>query len=150
MTENINSIGRFVSAHGFAFSGAISEISGGKKRNHWMWYVFPQLRGLGRSPNATFYGIADIEEARAFLAHPTLGKNLREISNVLLSLPEECTAESVFGTIDALKLHSSMTLFAVASGEQSSVFDGVLTRYFGGERDARTLELLKTKNKPQT
>ncbi|HEX8025268.1 MAG TPA: DUF1810 domain-containing protein, partial [Candidatus Limnocylindrales bacterium] len=116
---------RFVRAQQRAYHLALHEIRGGRKTSHWMWFVFPQLAGLGRSEMARAYSIADLAEAQAYLGHPILGPRLREISRVTLELPAEVTGESVFGEIDALKLRSSMTLFALAAPDEV-VFRDVL------------------------
>ena len=131
---------RFLPAHRRDYPDALREIRGGRKRSHWMWYIFPQLRGLGYSSTADYYGIRDGAEARAFLADPYLGASLREISQALLELPGD-DAYAVFGYPDHLKLCSCMTLFAAVS-EPGSVFRRVLEKYFQGQPDRRTLELL--------
>ena len=131
---------RFVTAQAAAFDEALAELRAGRKRSHWMWFVFPQLAGLGNSPTAWFYGIRSRVEARAYLAHPTLGARLRECAQLLLDLHGR-SADEVFGYPDVLKLRSCMTLFdVVADGE--SCFSAVLDKYYGGERDARTLQLM--------
>lgn len=135
------SVKRFEEAQQRDYETALAEIRSGQKRSHWMWYIFPQLKGLGRSPTAQYYGIADQEEAREFLNHPVLGAHLREISQALLELTIS-DANEVFGFPDNLKLCSSMTLFAKISGEENSVFHQVLDKYFGGKWDDQTLRLL--------
>lgn len=135
------SVKRFEKAQQRDYETALAEIRSGQKRSHWMWYIFPQLKGLGRSPTAQYYGIADQEEAREFLNHPVLGTHLKEISRALLELTTS-DADAVFGFPDNLKLCSSMTLFAKVSGEENSVFHQVLDKYFGGKWDDRTLRLL--------
>lgn len=135
------SVKRFEKAQQRDYETALGEIRSGQKRSHWMWYIFPQLKGLGRSPTAQYYGIADQEEAREFLNHPVLGTHLKEISRALLELTTS-DADEVFGFPDNLKLCSSMTLFAKVSGEENSVFHQVLDKYFGGKWDDRTLRLL--------
>ena len=132
---------RFVRAQQRAYHLALHEIRGGRKTSHWMWFVFPQLAGLGRSEMARAYAIADLAEAQAYLADPVLGPRLREISRATLELPAEVTGDSVFGEIDALKLRSSMTLFALAAPDDV-VFRDVLDRYFDGEPDPLTVRLL--------
>ena len=119
----------------------LGEIKAGHKRTHWIWYVFPQLKGLGRSPNAHHYGINDIDEASAYLQHPILGRRLMEISRALLELKTSDPA-SVMGYPDDIKLKSSMTLFAAVPGADP-VFEKVLKKYFFASRDARTLQLLE-------
>jgi uncharacterized protein (DUF1810 family) len=131
---------RFVDAQRRNYSQALAELAAGKKRTHWMWYVFPQLLGLGSSPMAERYAIASLDEARAYLAHPVLGPRLRECAATLLAL-ESRTARDVLGSPDDLKLRSSATLFASVA-EPQSPFEQLLTRYYAGIPDARTLELL--------
>ncbi|MET0240639.1 MAG: DUF1810 domain-containing protein [Sphingobium sp.] len=132
---------RFVSAQEGVYPVALGEIRAGHKRSHWMWFVFPQLRGLGRSATAVHYGIASIDEARAYAAHPVLGGRLRECVAALQGLPQRISAEQVFGAVDAMKLRSSLTLFAAAVPEEA-LFADALERWFGGERDDATLDLL--------
>lgn len=136
-------LNRFINAQKGDYEIAREEIRNGKKRSHWMWYIFPQIRGLGRSSMAYRYGIESLEEARAYLADPVLGGNLREISGILLGL-ETNDAYRVFGSPDDMKLRSSMTLFALVS-EEGSVFHGVLDKFFGGRMDSRTLQMLGLK-----
>lgn len=135
---------RFVEAHEKGdpapYSVALTEIRQGRKYDHWMWYIFPQLRDLGRSSRAYIYGIVDLAEAKDYLADPYLGGHLREITEVLLQL-ESNDAVHIFGSIDAKKLRSSMTLFALAAGE-NSIYGKVLEKYFGGKKDDCTLRLL--------
>ena len=124
---------RFVDAQQLSYAWALREMQQGRKQTHWMWYIFPQLRGLGRSYNSQYYGIADIHEARAYLAHPVLGARLREISSVLLTLDGN-DPRAVMGSPDDKKLQSSMTLFANAT-EDNGVFLAVLEKYYGGAQD---------------
>jgi uncharacterized protein (DUF1810 family) len=132
---------RFVAAQdGGTYEQALSEIRDGRKRSHWMWFVFPQLAGLGRSETARFYAIADLAEARAYLAHPVLGPRLVECADTLAGLDTR-DAVAVFGGIDAQKLHSSMTLFARAAPDEP-VFAAVLDQYFGGANDDGTTSRL--------
>ena len=119
---------------------ALQEIRSGRKRSHWMWYIFPQIQGLGFSSTAQYYAIRDLQEAKDYLAHPVLGPRLREISSALLSL-EGLSAHQIFGFPDVLKLCSCMTLFAAVTGE-NSVFQRVLDAYYHGRKDDRTLEIL--------
>ncbi len=131
---------RFVDAQAAVWEDVRAELQAGRKHTHWMWFVFPQLKGLGRSGTARFYGMAGAEEARAYLAHPVLGARLRECCELLLRL-QGLGAVDVFGAVDALKLRSSLTLFdAVAPG--CALFGDCLQRYFDGQRDPLTLELL--------
>ena len=135
---------RFRDAHRRDFAQAYAEIQNGYKETHWMWYIFPQIQGLGRSSTAQYYAISDIEEAVEFLSDPYLGDNLRAISKELLSKATN-NAEDIFGHIDAMKLKSSMTLFHVAGEmcDENRVFYDVLTKYFNGEFDEKTLELIE-------
>lgn len=130
---------RFVEAQKHSYSTALSEIKSGRKRSHWMWYIFPQIKGLGYSSTAQYYAIQSREEAEAYLEHPALGKRLVEISEELLKL-KSSNAREVFGYPDDMKLKSSMTLFFLVSGE--TVFRQVIDKFFGGEMDERTKELL--------
>ena len=123
-------VGRFLAPQSTAYPDALAELQQGQKRTHWMWFIFTQLRGLGRSDTAWFYGIADLDEAKAYLAHPVLGERLHQISSLLLTLPQK-DAGAVFGYTDAMKLRSSMTLFALAE-EGDNVFRQVLQEYFRG------------------
>jgi len=132
---------RFVIAQRGTYDRAFAEVRAGRKSSHWMWFVFPQLAGLGRSETSRAYAIADLAEARAYLEHPVLGPRLREITGALLALPKTATAEAVFGSIDAVKLRSSMTLFARAAPEEP-VFRAVLERFFDGSPDPLTDALL--------
>ena len=131
---------RFVAAQDGIYPEALAELRRGRKQTHWMWFVFPQLVGLGRSGTARFYGIASAAEARAYLAHPVLGPRLRESARAALSHKER-SAEAIFGVVDAMKLGSSMTLFA-AVADDPHPFAAVLEAFFGGERDPATLALL--------
>jgi uncharacterized protein (DUF1810 family) len=131
---------RFVQGQRESYLRALAEIKSGRKRTHWMWYVFPQLEGLGSSPTAVRYSIKSLDEARAYLAHPVLGPRLVECSEAALALPD-ASAHDVFGSPDDWKLHSSATLFALVS-PSGSVFERLLDKYFHGERDANTLRLL--------
>jgi uncharacterized protein (DUF1810 family) len=129
---------RFVAAQEGVYPTALAEIRRGAKRSHWMWFVFPQIAGLGRSPMAQHYAIGGLAEAQAYLADAVLGPRLRECVAALQDLPP-LSAEAVFGTIDAQKLRSSLTLFAAAGG--GAMFDAAIERWFGG-KDAATLDLL--------
>src|SRR4051812_36081682 len=131
---------RFVLAQEGVYDDAVRELRAGRKTSHWMWFVFPQIAGLGRSPTAQRYAIGSLDEAEAYLAHPVLGERLRECARLLTEL-EGRSAEQVFGGLDAQKLRSSMTLFArAAPGEP--LFADVLAKYFGGEKDLATLQRL--------
>ena len=131
---------RFVKAQKYDYDTALREIRSGRKRSHWMWYIFPQLQGLGYSSTAQYYGIRDLEEAQDYMEHPVLGPRIVEISEALLVL-DTSDASAVMGYPDDLKLRSSMTLFELAAPEQP-VFGRVLEKYYSGHRDRRTLELL--------
>jgi uncharacterized protein (DUF1810 family) len=133
---------RFVQAQDAAgtYSRALSELRAGHKASHWIWFVFPQIEGLGRSTTARAYAIASLGEARAYLEHPLLGPRLRECADALLALDGE-DAEAVMGSIDAVKLRSSMTLFAHADPSENR-FPAVLRKFYGGEEDEATLRLL--------
>ena len=132
---------RFLQAQEPVWPRVIAELQAGKKRTHWMWFVFPQIKGLGRSDMAQRYAIQSVAEARAYLAHPVLGSRIHECCHILLGL-KTSLALDVFGTPDDLKLRSSMTLFGDAS-PPGSVFDAVLHKYFAGHKDPLTLDLLK-------
>jgi uncharacterized protein (DUF1810 family) len=134
---------RFVTAQdrGGAYQGAVAELRAGEKISHWMWFVFPQIAGLGRSAMAQQYAITSLEEARAYLTHPVLGERLRECASIVADT-EGRSAERIFGAIDALKLRSSMTLFAAAAAEDQNVFRAVLAKYYDGEPDEATASRL--------
>jgi uncharacterized protein (DUF1810 family) len=133
---------RFVTAQdaGGSYQHAVGELRNGRKTSHWMWYVFPQIAGLGQSPTSQFYAVSSIDEARAYLAHPVLGPRLRECAEILAGLSGR-TAEQIFGGIDAMKLRSAMTLFHQADPSEA-VFGQVLEQYFGGVGDLSTERLL--------
>ena len=134
-----NSLDRFLIAQEHAYDTALREIRAGRKRSHWMWYIFPQIAGLGMSYTAQLYAINGIDEARQYIGHPVLGARLIEISQALLTL--DCSdATAVLGYPDDLKLRSCMTLFAQVSDDP--VFNAVLAKFYGGRPDTRTLELL--------
>jgi uncharacterized protein (DUF1810 family) len=124
-----------------AYETALGELRAGRKRTHWMWFVFPQIDGLGQSPISRRYAIASLAEAREYLAHPVLGPRLNQSAQVLTKLSGP-TAQEIFGAIDAMKLRSSMTLFALADPENRA-FQGVLDRYFGGIPDPATEAILE-------
>lgn len=137
-------VSRFVEAQdaGGTYATALAELRAGSKRSHWMWFMFPQVAGLGHSPTAVHYGLEGVAEARAYLAHPVLGARLVECCEALLGLPGSDPV-AVLGGIDAMKLRSSMTLFARAAGEGADgVFTDVLETYFGGEEDPVTVALV--------
>jgi uncharacterized protein (DUF1810 family) len=132
---------RFIDARERDYQSVLAEIKAGQKRSHWMWYVFPQYDGLGFSPTSIHFSIKSLEEVRAYLDHPILGPRLRECVDAFLAITGR-SAHEIFGAPDDLKLKSSMTLFAHISPE-GSAFEQVLDRYFGGERDGKTLELVR-------
>lgn len=134
-------LNRFLTAQEADYNQALAEIKAGRKRSHWMWYIFPQLDGLGFSSTSKFYAIKSREEAQAYLAHPILGLRLHEIAEAVLNV-EGRTAGAIFGSPDDQKLKSCATLFAAVS-RAGSVFERVLEKYYRGERDEKTLELLK-------
>ena len=132
---------RFIDAQQRDYQKALDEIRKGKKRSHWMWYIFPQFDGLGFSPTSVHYAIKSRAEATAYLDHPILGRKLRECVDVLLAASGR-TAHQIFGSPDDLKLKSCMTLFAQIS-PAGSVFEQVLEKYYGSEPDQKTIELLR-------
>ncbi|MDB5686662.1 MAG: calpastatin [Rhizorhabdus sp.] len=132
-------LSRFVAAQADVYPSALAEIARGRKTSHWMWFVFPQIAGLGRSPVAQHYALSSATEAVAFAQHPLLGTRLRECVETLQQLPE-VSAIAVFGPVDAMKLRSSLTLFAAATGNR--LFNDAIDRWFDGERDQATLDLL--------
>lgn len=132
---------RFLSAQQNCYEDALKEIQQGRKRSHWMWFIFPQIIGLGHSPIARYYSIKDLQEAKAFLEDEILGKNLIRISKALLDI-ESNDAEEVMGWPDNMKLKSSMTLFLMAD-PQCSVFQKVLDKFFDGEKDFQTIKILE-------
>ena len=142
MSDDEYQLQRFVLAQDEAgtYPQALAELRAARKQSHWMWFVFPQIAGLGRSPMAQLYAISGLPEARAYLDHPVLGPRLLECANVLTAL-SGVSAVDVLGAVDAQKLHSSMTLFAQAAPTES-VFDAVLERYFDGEPDEATTSRL--------
>lgn len=131
---------RFVDAQDPVLTDIYAELRDGRKRSHWMWFAFPQLRGLGQSWMSNKYGISSRAEAEAYWRHPVLGPRLRECTE-LVNAVDGRTIEEIFGSIDALKFRSSMTLFAEATSE-NEIFVAALQKYFGGQRDQRTLDLL--------
>jgi uncharacterized protein (DUF1810 family) len=131
---------RFITAQDGVYAGALRELRQGRKTGHWMWFIFPQLAGLGRSEMSRFYGITSLDEARAYLAHPVLRARLRECAAAVLAT-DAPTAEAILGSIDAIKLRSSMTLFHRAAPEEP-LFGQVLDRFYGGAADSTTDALL--------
>lgn len=133
-------LARFVDAQAGVYETALAELRRGRKTSHWMWFVFPQIAGLGSSATARTYAIASLDEARAYLAHPILGPRLRTCVDALLR-HEVITAHEIFGSPDDLKLRSSLTLFAAAAPDEP-IFQRALAKYFSGEPDPLTLRLL--------
>ena len=134
---------RFVTAQAPVYAQALAELKRGRKESHWMWFVFPQIAGLGRSPTAVRYALASVAEARDYLAHDVLGPRLGECTRAVLAHRGR-SAESIFGPVDAMKLCSSMTLFeSAAQGEASAPYASCLDAFFAGARDPATIELLK-------
>src|SRR4051794_19496284 len=136
---------RFVAAQEPVFATALAELRAGRKRTHWMWFVFPQLRGLGRSPTATYYGIGSLDEARAYLAHPLLGARLDLCTSAVLGV-EGRTPHEIFGSPDDMKVHSSMSLFVLAATDPARPDRTALDGWGGGEADPATLRLLGLRN----
>ena len=134
---------RFVIAQEESYEVALREIKEGRKRSHWMWYIFPQIKGLGHSSTAEYFAIESMAEAEAYIKHPVLSKRLLEISEALLEIDSNDASE-IFGYPDDLKLRSSMTLFSIIS--RKTVFKRVLDKFFDGEIDQRTVELMKDVN----
>ncbi|MEJ8839188.1 DUF1810 domain-containing protein [Ramlibacter sp. AN1133] len=130
---------RFVAAQADAIEDVRDELRAGRKRSHWMWFVFPQCKGLGSSSTAQFYGIASLDEARAYLAHPVLGPRLRECCALMLAVPGK-SAHEILGSPDDVKFRSCLTLFSLAAPEEA-VFRQGLARFYGGEPDPRTVAL---------
>ncbi len=131
---------RFVDAQGPVYDAVVRELAAGEKRSHWMWFVFPQIAGLGVSPTSAFYAVSGLDEAKAYLAHPVLGPRLVDCSRLVLA-SEGRTARQIFGVVDEMKFWSSMTLFARAQG-RPSVFADCLDAFFGGKSDPATLAKL--------
>ena len=133
---------RFVDAQETSWAAAFAEMKAGRKCGHWMWFMFPQMRGLGFSSTSEFYGIGSLDEARAYLAHPILGPRLAAVTEAVLA-HEGRSANAILGSPDDMKLRSSMTLFDAASADGANPYRAVLRRLFDGAPDPRTLELLR-------
>jgi len=142
-SKDLYNLERFVRAQDPEYSEVCSELSSGRKDGHWMWYVFPQLRGLGKSQMSTEFGISCLEEAKAYLNHPVLGQRLIECTNLVLRVKGKSATE-IFGATDEMKFRSSMTLFAAAESSFRLVFEIALQRYFDGAPDRLTLSRLKS------
>ena len=135
------SLERFVDAQESTYATALAELRAGRKTGHWMWWVFPQVAGLGMSPTSQAYAVRDLAEARAYVRHDVLGPRLLECCRALLDLDDDRSAEQVLGPVDAMKLRSSMTLFAHAAPDEA-VLAEVLDRFYDGREDERTVGLL--------
>ena len=135
-------ISRFLTAQEKSYPNALEEVKKGKKTSHWIWYIFPQIKGLGYSPTSNYYGIEDLDEAKEYLENDTLHNRLIEISQALLNL-HGLSAHEIFGSIDAQKVKSSMTLFHIANPNEE-VFKQVLDKYYDGVLDENTIEKLHT------
>jgi uncharacterized protein (DUF1810 family) len=140
MTNDPKNLNRFIDAQDESYDAIVTELKNGKKVTHWMWYVFPQIAGLGRSATAKYYAIQTPGEAQAYLDHPILGQRLLECTRILLSLKSK-SALDIFGDIDAMKFKSSMTLFMSIAGIDS-VYQEAIDKYFEGEQDRATLKIL--------
>lgn len=140
-TQDSHDLARFLAAQEPVYEVALAELRAGRKRSHWMWFIFPQLLGLGRSSIARYYGITGPGEAAAYLAHPVLGARLLECTQAVLQHPET-SIDAIFGYPDTLKFRSCMTLFATVAGS-GSLFDKALQAFFEGEPDEETLQLIK-------
>ncbi|WP_372526033.1 DUF1810 domain-containing protein [Piscinibacter sp.] len=138
--DDVHDLQRFVEAQNPVYGRVCAELAAGAKTSHWMWFVFPQLKGLGRSAIAQHFGLASRAEAQAYWSHPVLGSRLKECSELVLGVAGK-TALQIFGSPDDLKFRSSMTLFAQVAPDEP-VFTRALDKYFGGRADERTLELL--------
>ena len=136
-----NPLNRFLEAQEDVYETALSEIKSGQKRSHWMWFIFPQYKGLGYSDTSKYYAIDSLEEANEYLNHPILGRRLKEISNELLLLEDE-PIEFIFGSPDNLKLRSCMTLFSEIDDSEDNIFIKVIDQYFSGKLDQNTLLLM--------
>ena len=140
MSSDPYNLSRFLKAQGPVYEQALAEIRAGRKRTHWMWYVFPQFAGLGHSPTSVHYAVASSDEAETYLAHPILGPRLIECAEAVLE-NEGRSASDIFGSPDDLKLRSSATLFAAVAPD-GSVFHRIIDKFFDGEQDVRTIELM--------
>jgi uncharacterized protein (DUF1810 family) len=139
--EDTFDLSRFVDAQVGVYEDVLAELRAGEKRSHWIWFIFPQMKGLGRSPQAHYFGIGSLDEARAYWSHPLLGPRLDECTR-LVNLVEGRSIHEIFGSPDEMKFRSSMTLFSRAA-EDCTVFNEALRKYFDGVPDAMTLELLR-------
>lgn len=142
MAHSNNDLLRFLDAQNKLYLTALSEIKKGKKETHWMWFIFPQVKGLGKSDTANYYAINDLKEATEFLEHPILGKHLIEISELFLTFKRK-SADGILGDLDARKLRSSMTLFSLVENT-NPIFQEVLEAFFSGESDPLTLSIINS------
>jgi len=145
MAYSNNDLTRFLDAQNKLYLTAFSEITKGKKETHWMWFIFPQIKGLGKSDTANYYAINDLKEAAEFLEHPILGKHLIEISELLLTFKRK-SADGILGDLDARKLRSSMTLFFLVENT-NPIFQNILDAFFSGELDPVTLSIINSTKK---
>lgn len=136
MNTDIYNLHRFIDAQYGVYPIALKELQRGFKRTHWMWFIFPQIKGLGHSYNSNFYGLSGVDEAKEYLSHPTLNQRLREITETVLNLDAQ-NIKDVFGPVDSMKLQSSMTIFDLAS--PNDIFARILDKWFDGQRDSLTL-----------
>ena len=140
MNNNAENLYRVIDAQEDVYHKVIQELRNGQKQSHWMWFIFPQIAGLGYSSTAKYYAIQNVDEARAYLAHPTVGARLLECTEIVVA-HKDLSALTIFGDIDEMKLRSSMTLFAHIAGPES-VYQQALDKYFDGAQDHRTLDIL--------
>ena len=147
--DDLFNLQRFVDAQQHVIASVLSELRQGRKRSHWMWFIFPQLKGLGYTAQSNFFGISSLQEAAAYLQHPVLGSRLKECTQLVNAI-EGHSAEDVFGEIDAMKFRSSMTLFAKATpaktAPENQIFMDALAKYFAGEFDPLTIDYLREQN----
>jgi uncharacterized protein (DUF1810 family) len=143
VSYNLN---RFLRAQDYTYANVLEEIKNGQKQSGWMWFIFPQIKGLGLSREAQYYGLRDLEETRQYLAHPILGSRLAELTSALMKT-EGKSAFDIFGFPDDVKLKSSMTLFSVIDKDANSLFNQVLRKFYFGDKDRRTLQVLMKINK---
>lgn len=143
MNDDKYQLSRFLAAQQNSYAIALKEIQQGDKQSHWIWWIFPQLKGLGSSSTSETYGLTGLDEARAYLAHPLLNQRLREAVTAMLA-HESAKASSILGELDAFKFRSCLTLFSIADPSQK-IFIDALEQFFKGEGDSRTLELLKAR-----
>jgi uncharacterized protein (DUF1810 family) len=141
---NISNLKRFIEVQNYKYQDALQEIKNGHKETHWMWYIFPQIIGLGKTEVSEYYSITSLDEAKEYLENEILSKRLKEITTELLKL-DETNPEKIFGSLDSLKLKSSMTLFDYVSSDD--LYNKVLEKYYNGEKDQLTLEICNNMSK---